>query len=46
MSNSAEERYTKQLLKAAAALGKILHRRGGSVDVRIKLSGPKWKKSK
>lgn len=42
----AEARHTKQLIKSAAALGKILQKRGGSVHVNVKLSGPKRKKAK
>jgi hypothetical protein len=42
----AEVRHTEQLIKSAAALGKILQKRGGSVHVSVKLSGPKKRKSK
>lgn len=40
---TAEEKLIKRLVDTAAALGKILHKRGGFVKINVKLSGPKKK---
>lgn len=45
-ARTEEERLIKLLTETAAALGKILHKRGGHVRIDVRMSGPTKKGKK